>query len=582
MFSMKTIKNIFFGLLVVLGCSSCNSFLDVTPAELTQKTFYKSENDLKSALIGAYAPLNYEQFYGGIYPLYLAGGDDLSFYQRPNPGNPPTSMLLANANSSTAEIATFWKALYEGINRVNLLLENVDNNKEISQDIRKRTAAEAKFLRGFFYFNLTQGWGDVPLVLESLKKIDESIFKSRTSKELVYDQIVTDITEALPLLPEVKDLSHTGTITQTAAKGILARIYLFRAGEHYRDGVAEDANTRKYYEEAKKWALEVKNSGVHGLAPAYDKVFIDLSADKYNSQGVNESMWEAEMTGNREGEIQAAGRIGNTIGFGSRIDYSQVDGIKDNTGMVNPGYSYRFIYGSLKLYRMYEQEGDVVRGDWNIAPFEYTYAEDSKGNKTGVVVGRTYYFGKKPKELTEVEGMPCIELAEGDYKGYPDSQYKTRCAAKFRREYEQVVPKAKNFTPINYPILRYSDVLLMLAEAENYLNGPTELAYDCINQVRTRAKIKPLTGLDQKSFLEAIKKERAMELCFEGVRRWDLIRWGDFLKYMGNMQNYVNDEDWNPAHKYASEYYQVTPAYNYFPIPDLEIGSNPLAQNPGW
>ena len=66
MFSMKTIKNIFFGLLVVLGCSSCNSFLDVTPAELTQKTFYKSENDLKSALIGAYAPLNYEQFYGEI------------------------------------------------------------------------------------------------------------------------------------------------------------------------------------------------------------------------------------------------------------------------------------------------------------------------------------------------------------------------------------------------------------------------------------------------------------------------------------------------------------------------------------
>ena len=581
---MKRIYKNIIALLLLVTITSCNSFLDVTPTELTQETFYKSEGELKSALIGVYAPLNFETFYGGAYPLYLSGGDDLSFYQRANPGNPPTSILLANANTSTPEIATFWKTLYEGINRANLLLENVDRNKEISQAYRDGIRAEALFMRSFFYFNLVQAWGDVPLVLQPFKKIDNTIFKKRDSKQLVYDQLIADIEKALPNIPEHKGGSSTvGTITRTAAMGVLSRIYLFRAGEFFRDGtLTEGEDTKRYYQEAKRWALEVKNSGKHGLAEDYAQVFIDLASDKYNSQGVVESMWEAEFYGNREGEIQAAGRAGNTFGFGSRIDYSQVDGIKDNTGMRNPGYSYRFIYGSLKLVNMYDNEKDDVRGNWNIAPFEYTYAEDAKGNKNGAVVGRTYYPGKKPADLDQVEGMPCVELEDFTAKGYPDLKGKTRCAAKFRREYERVVPKSKNFTPINFPILRYSDVLLMLAEAENYLNGPTELAYECINAVRSRAKIKPLKGLDKASFLDAIKKERAMELAFEATRRWDLVRWGNFLTYMRDMKNYVRSSDWNQDHKYAEAYYNVTPAYNYFPIPDLEIGANPMKQNPGW
>ncbi|MGL5261213.1 MAG: RagB/SusD family nutrient uptake outer membrane protein, partial [Bacteroides sp.] len=168
-------------------------------------------------------------------------------------------------------------------------------------------------------------------------------------------------------------------------------------------------------------------------------------------------------------------------------------------------------------------------------------------------------------------------------KGFPDNKFKTRCVAKYRREYEQVIPKAKNHTPINFPILRYSDVLLMLAEAENYLNGPTGVAYEAINAVRQRAKIKDLPqGLSKEAFLAALKKERAMELCFEAGRRWDLIRWGDFYNSMQGMKHYVSDGEWNPRHDYALEYYNVSPAYVYFPIPDLEIGANPLPQNPGW
>ena len=216
---------------------------------------------------------------------------------------------------------------------------------------------------------------------------------------------------------------------------------------------------------------------------------------------------------------------------------------------------------------------DRERGDWNIAPYEYLMAN-------GKVAGREYYYPLKPSGLNEVDGMPCTQKTESQ------SSNKVRCIAKYRREYETILPKSKYYTPINFPVLRYSDVLLMLAEAENEVNGgPNDLARECINEVRERANLNPLpeTLTDQAEFREAIKKERAMELCFEALRRWDLIRWGDFYNTMQGMGIYVNDAAWGSNYKYASAYYDVIPSYVYFPIPAWEISTNgQMEQNTGW
>jgi len=230
-------------------------------------------------------------------------------------------------------------------------------------------------------------------------------------------------------------------------------------------------------------------------------VFLDLAEDKYNSTSIRESIWEAEMAGNLSTAEYVAGRIGNVIGFGSSVDHSAVVSIQDKTGMANPGYSYRFIFASLKLYEMYELEGDTARGNWCIIPYEYKY--DTSSSK--LVAGRNYYFGKKPKDLTEIDGFPCIELSDAA------SSNKVRCCGKYRREYEPHTPKAKNYTCINFPILRYNDVLLMLAEAENEVNGPTSLAFECLNRVRTRAGLNGLSGIGKRVFLskdfEGLSKE---------------------------------------------------------------------------
>ncbi|WP_101690866.1 RagB/SusD family nutrient uptake outer membrane protein [Dysgonomonas massiliensis] len=567
---MKTIKYYIFSLFILLGTASCSDFLDKTPTELTPEVYFNNDEEVELFLIGVYSPLMQEYFYGNNYAYTLAGGDDLGFYQRSTPVS-GGSMLCANASSTTTDISNYWRVLYDGINRANMLLEGLENNNNITEASSKNFRAEALFLRAFYYFNLVQGWGDVPFRLHSVKSASDA-YMPKTDKQEIYDKIISDIKEALPNLPKFTKGDSSSSVTQSAAQGILARIYMFRAGEHFRDKKAPDADkVKEYWEQVRYWSNEVIQSNIHSLSPSFSRVFLDYAEDKYNT-GANETIWEVVMAGNRISSLEySAGRIGNTIGFGSKNDYSAIPSIKDDTGMKNPGYSYRFIYGTTKLFKMYQDEEDTERGDWSIAPYEYTLGTDA--NK--LVIGREYFYGKRPAGETEVDGMPSTELAADKSKS------ETRSAAKYRREHEKVTPKNKNYTPINFPILRYSDVLLMYAEAENELNGPTNAEW-ALNTVRERAKIAPKTGLDKVAFREAIKNERAMELCFEGIRRWDLIRWGEFYKTMRAMIPLTAEANWGSYPEAAAEYYKVTEAYVYFPIPDTEISGNPIAQNPGW
>lgn len=557
----------------VLQFSGCADFLEKEPFTLTPETYFNTETELSTFLTGVYSPLMQEHFYGNNYPLYIAGGDDLTFYQR---ANPISSILCANANSSNPHITTYWRVLYEGINRANILLENVNRNEGIAKSVRDRIRAEALFLRAFYNFHLVQGWGDVPLRLQSTQSVI-GLDAPRVDKQLIYDTLIADMVQSIPYLYKSNELSYTGRVTQSAVKGILARVYLFRAGEHFRDKTAPHPRRQEFFAEARRWALEVKESNLHGLVVPYSRVFMDLAEDKYNSTGVHESIWEAEEAGNRSTAEQSAGRLGNTLGFGSSVDYSSSATFKGEMGMINPGYSYKFAYGSLKMYEMFDSEKDTARGDWSITNYEYVFA--SSGDRP--VLGRRYYYGKLRPEYVAPAGFTFTEDPE-----LTSDRNKTRCVAKYRREHEVVGPKNKNYTPINFPILRYSDVLLMLAEADNELTeSPSAMAFEAINEVRNRAYLSPLpAGLSKTEFRNAIKKERAMELSYEALRRWDLIRWGDFYLNMIGMLGYVQQDGWTVGLRYASEYYKISEAYNYFPIPDSEMSVNKFItnNNPGW
>lgn len=624
---MKALKYTIFTLLFGGALTSCN-FLDKEPYQLTLSDYFNTADEANSFLTGIYAELGQSTFYGADY-MYLVGGDDLAHYGGSGRAPATKGLICNNATTSDAAVTGFWYTLYSGINRANIFLENIDKVSDIDSGLKAQYTAEARFLRAFYYFNLVQCWGDVPFKTESTKDV-VGLDIPRTDKQEIYDFIIKEMQEVSDektggLLTAAELNYKPGRVSKSAAWGILARVYLFRAGEYHRDNrAATDAEKKDYYQAAKDYALKVCTNQGHKLADDYWDYFIDLCSDEYNTTA-NESIWEAEFSGNNTTDVKAEGRIGNIIGIAAPDMSSETNVI----GSADPGYSYEFIFATPKLYRLYciekpsSQVSDYMSFDviltkkiweaqdvndevwqryliktkdarflWNIAPFAYV---EGDGKNTGVTGRRFYESGFRDRVNEHDQGRSYSYgdntwdgdeplTGDYDYKSYFTKNIARPCA-KFRREYE-ADKKNKNNTAINFPILRYSDVLLMVAEAENELNGATDVAYSYLNQVRERAGASDApAGLSKDDFRQMVKDERARELCFEYTRHFDLIRWGEFET---NMQSLVNAAraggEWNQGPSNVYTYFQVSSTYNYFPIPDAELAVNKAitTNNPGW
>lgn len=577
---MKSIKTTIILLAALLSLGSCD-FLDKEPTSATSDTYLKTETEATSFLTGIYAILTQQSYYGGNY-FHLVGGDDLEHYG--GSGRAPLNggLICNNATSSDSYVASFWYTLYAGVNRANILLSQINSINDMKPTNLKHYTAEARFLRAFYYFNLVECWGDVPFYTDPVLDV-KNLQRAVTPRAEIYDFICKEMEESAEDLPTASSLNYEpGRVSKSAAWGILARVYMFRAGEFHRMKVAENKEeTKKYFTEAGKFAKMVMTQG-HDLAPNYWDYFIDQCADRYNSTA-NESIWEAEFAGNGKGTMTTEGRVGNTIG----IVAPDLSANSSYVGKKDPGYGYGQFWSTPKLYELYTSNNDINRMNWSIAPFKYTQSVNG-----GAVDGREFEVGK----LAEVKGQYWNESFQygetepgatiGDREKKTASKYYDRCCAKWRREYE-ADKKNRNLTAINFPILRYSDVLLMIAECENETHSqPTTEAYNCINEVRKRAGISKLPqNLDTEDFRQAVKDERAMELCFEMTRRFDLIRWGEYVQNMNALvQRAQSGENWNLGPNNVHTYFNISEAYNYFPIPALEMSVNKLItkNNPGW
>lgn len=577
---MKSIKTTIILLAALLSLGSCD-FLDKEPTSATSDTYLKTETEATSFLKGIYAIITQQSYYGGNY-FYLVGGDDLEHYG--GSGRAPLNggLICNNATSSDSYVTSFWYTLYAGVNRANILLSQIEDIKDMKPANLKRYTAEARFLRAFYYFNLVECWGDVPFYTEPVLDV-KNLQRAVTPRAQIYDFICKEMEESAEDLPTASALGYEpGRVSKSAAWGILARVYMFRAGEFHRMKVTENKEeTKKYFTEAGKFAKMVMTQG-HGLAPNYWDYFIDQCADRYNTTA-NESIWEAEFAGDGKGTLSTEGRVGNIIG----IQAPDLSSKTDYVGSKDPGFGYAFFWSTPKLYELYTSNNDIKRMNWSIAPFRYTQSE-----KGGPVDGREFEKGK----IAEVKKQywdQSFQYGETDSKSKIGDREKTsatsmydRNCGKWRREYE-ADKKNKNLTAINFPILRYSDVLLMIAECENETHSqPTTEAYNCINEVRKRAGISKLPqNLDTEDFRQAVKDERAMELCFEMTRRFDLIRWGEYVQNMNALVSRAQTGyNWNLGPDNVFTYFNITEAYNYFPIPALEMSVNKLItkNNPGW
>ncbi|WP_017257336.1 RagB/SusD family nutrient uptake outer membrane protein [Pedobacter arcticus] len=521
---MKSLK--YFIALAFFGClvTSCESFLDTQPSDsLSPEFYYNTEKEMNSALAGVYDILGSQDIYGNSFFTTLNAASDLSYYRR---SAITTGTQVLNYDAAATDIEKMWAALYDGINRANLLLANID--KPTMEDAKRNAIkGEAKFLRGYYYFLLVSNWGDVPLVLDAKVTLGNTNI-ARSPAKAVYTQVLKDMEEAEPLVMDITAIGYGGRVNKSAVRGILTRVNLYMAGMPLNEGIPR-------YTEALKWAKKVVEdpSAGHMLNPSYSDIFIRYAKDQYD---IKESIWEVELWGNRIGNAyQEAGRVGNTNGI--------------QCSDLAEGYAYGFIGATGTLYKLYNDVNDT-RKDWAVGPYQYQGATATKVNW----------------KVTDL--------------------YQRMCG-KFRRPYE-IIEKQKNFTPQNFPLLRYADVLLMYAEAEFAVNGPTDLAHEKLNLVRARAGAKQYTTLNlnkltSATFLKAIQDERARELCFEGLRVNDLKRWGIYLT---NLKAAADDITANaPAlFKYSAlAGNNAATRHLLYPIPLRERAVNTsLTQNLDW
>jgi hypothetical protein len=533
---MKKFKYIFLSL-VLITTSSCKKYLETVPQDfISPVNFYSSERDLNMALAGVYDAFAQDGTYARNLALELTSGTDESFRKR---DDATIFVHKYNHDANETQLGATWRQLYDAINRANLLLANIDKP---AIDIAKKNniKGQALFLRAHAYFLLVSLWGDVPLIIEPVTSAVE-VNRARTASATVYAKILEDMTAAEAM---VNAFAHPGTISKSVVQGMLARVCLKMAGFPLND-VSK-------YALAKSWAEKVILSGIHGLNPDYKQIFINQSADLYDLT-TKETIWEIEFFGNNVGTTKEGGRHVNQ----QAIRFTGAD-----AGLGTAGYGYAAIAPSATLFKRYGTSITLtdVRRDWNIAPFRYT----SNTNST-----------------------PVNHLA---------TEFYNRDSGKWRRQYEVVIPKSADWSPTNFPMLRYADVLLMYAEAENELNGPSALALQYFNAVRKRAfasttypiidAANPLAEVrvdSKENFRNAIMSERARELAFEGLRKMDLIRWKVLIPVLKAVEADIKTSA-STALKYSAVGYTNAADKHYLlPIPTLELSLNKsMTQNLGW
>jgi hypothetical protein len=420
--------------LLILSVSSCEKILDKEPLDFIADVseYYNTPEKLESSMLGIYDVLQSGDLYG-FQMLYITGFEaDEGYYNRESPSDGPH---MNNFSAGNSRVNNFWATLYKGIGRVNTLLRFADSNPSIDVKVREKYKGEAKFLRGYFYFMLVQNFGGVPLILEPLDNVEDVDIPRNTAKE-VYTQIIKDMEDAEKVVPGIRELGFGGRVNKSAVRGILSRVCLHMAGYPVKE-------TAKFAD-ARKWAKMVMDDteANHSLNPSFSQIFINYAQDKYD---INESIWEVEFTGNG-----TSGAYAETGGVG------YLNGPQSTNATI--GESFGGVKVTSKLYKIYEQNYSVatavgdLRRDWTIANFTYSAAN------------KVFITSTTPVNLY------------------------TRFCGKFRREYETNTPKHRTQTPQNFPLLRFSDVLLMFAEADNEVNnGPSSDAIEAVNKVRRRA-----------------------------------------------------------------------------------------------
>jgi hypothetical protein len=534
-------KKLIFIAIIISFITACQGILDKAPLDsISATTYWKSELDLRLFTNNLYSFLSLDA---------TMDNWSIDYFQKGTNSISSGNYIASNSDGN-------WNNSYTGIRRANEFLENVDK-ATVSQAVKDRYSAEAKFFRAFLYFNLVQRFGDVPLILTTLDFNSPELTESRTSRDKVIDQVIADLQDAAGKLPKKSELTtlDQGRITRGTALGFLSRVALFE-GTH--DKYHNHGNSAERLQVAKQAAYDYINENEYPLVSDFTKIYSE--DNKNNSEIALAKFYKETVTG-----VSPLGRdiiIDASIAPTKHLAdaFLCTDGLPIQSSPLFKGYSNaqsEFINRDPRMrYTIWDPGTDY--GGSPLVP-------DLKRSSSG-------YWPKKP----------------GD-------------------------PKALSTTFIytDQIILRSAEVMLNYAEAVYELNGTitdSDLDYS-INKLRSRVGMPKLTNAFvnganpanvKLNMLDEIRRERRIELAGEGFRYFDLIRWktaetelpqivlGAKFQQSEYPDVIVGKDITLDANGFIVSQTAASRSFNspknyLFPIPLGQMALNPnLTQNPGW
>ena len=519
----------------------CDGLLETEPlGTLTEDTFYQTPEHFDAAALGIYSTLTnpWSRARGGPHILYAAEfpTDDFTNQQ----GSNDFEEFVWTASNAAAS-PTVWASWYKGVLRANVVLDQLETTPAFeAEEERAPYAAEARFLRAYFYFNLVTLWCNPPLVLEPIRSLDETrIGNADQDPAAVWDQIEEDLAYAAEHLPMAWE-GQTGRATRGAALALLGKAELFRA-----QWLGEPAK----YAEAEEHLQAVVDLGAYELVADFNANFME------ESENNAESVFEIQLS---RGDFNPwlfadwAYEVGGNVGSAT-------------SGRLSAWYPGTFQGASPPG----AGSGEFPATQNLVDAFE---AGDP----------RRFYTVYVPGDPIADETF----LAEFSPTGYYPAKY----VRPLNAEASGVDLTA---TTNNERVLRYADVLLMLAEAEILMPSPqpAEAAMH-LNEVRARARdmyeatfgeaapadlLPPIEASDVAALHEALRRERRVEFAGEAHRWDDLVRW-----HRAGLIDIETDVDFGEP--LAQRNFDAS-RHLCRPIPQYDIdvvGADLLIQNPGY
>lgn len=545
--------------MLIVGITSCSDMLDVkNPNQQSTADFGDSESELQEVIIACYNRIRLEGTFARVgYTLDAVRGDEVwnasqQWYLEYDNLNSPGTIGIGDEWP--------WRDNYHVVNRTNFVLSKVDG-VDIPEDSYNQIKGQALFLRSLAYYELATYYQTVPLITDYASYSDlNGLYSRNNTQDEVFDQIESDLTEAMQILPSRNKGGEfaKGRATSGAAAGYLARALMFRHKFAEAYEVLKDIIAGEY--------------GTYALTADYGDNFREGAAYENNSESLFEVQFMDYGTGGTDQEW-------TPVNISSQA--TQGHAVESNYASQQLG-SWGDLAGSPWLYNLFKKENSTdgrldPRLYWTLVTYEPEYNSytdiATAAYPDGDPRSNTIYqqdITASPVSNTAQGGISIAKFTNARNNIYKSIDVGLRCG-------------------INLRLMRYSDVLLRAAECENEINGPTQIAINYINEVRRRVALEDLQLADFPTanhlFEQIANVERPKEFGCENGRGIDLIRWGFFYDegrlnqlvehgfYKRDGTANTDELDESTADDSSFKYYYK--GHEYFPIFQGTLNANP-------